>query len=151
VINRQSDWGFWTKRGNNMEWHGIRLYKVEAESLSDGKFTGISASLDVAKMEVAREGMMRIDFTYVSEYNPAIARIKFCGFVTLSGKKGEMDIALAKWKKDRFIEKETFETLVNLIKYTAETNGVLVAKALNIAPPIVSPKISLQQKPARRK
>jgi len=62
VINRQSDWGFWTKRGNNMEWHGIRLYKVEAESLSDGKFTGISASLDVAKMEVARMNIQNMVF-----------------------------------------------------------------------------------------
>jgi hypothetical protein len=134
-----------------MEWTGIRLYKVEAECLSDKKFEGIAAALDVSKMEVSKPGALRIDFSYATEYRPQVARIKFYGFVSLEGKKGELESLLSRWKRDKFIDKENFEALVNLIKFTSETNGVLVAKALNIAPPLVGPKIRLSGKPGKKK
>ncbi len=134
-----------------MEWTGIRMTKVEAECNSDKEFKGIAATLDVTKMGIARPGMLRVDFSYSTEYKPDVARIRFIGFVSLKGKKGELEALLSGWKKEKRVDREIFETLVNLIKFTSETNGVLVAKALNIAPPLVGPKIRLSEKAGKKK
>lgn len=129
----------------DMEWTGIRLYKAEAECVSDRKFEGIAASLDITGVQMTGGGALKIDFTHTTKYQPGIATIRFCGFTLATGKKAELDSLVSGWKKDRFLPKDVFETLVNLAKYSAETNGVLVAKALNIAPPLVVPRVRLAE------
>jgi len=132
-----------------MEWTGIRLYKAEAECVSDKKFEGIAASLDITGIGMTKDGGIKIDFTHTTKYEPGIAMIRFSGFTLAKGKKAELDSLLAGWKKNRFLPKDVFETLVNLAKYSAETNGVLVAKALNIAPPLVIPRVRMAGPPAQ--
>jgi hypothetical protein len=133
-----------------MEWRGIRLYKVEAECKSDNRFNSIGVSLDISGIEKTKEDEMRILFTYETAYKPDIANLKFWGVIQVGGKKAELDGIIARWEKDKMIPKEMFEFLVNLIRYSAETNGVLVAKALNIAPPVVEPKMTVMPKTGKR-
>ncbi|MEW5996565.1 MAG: hypothetical protein AB1657_03150 [Candidatus Micrarchaeota archaeon] len=133
-----------------MEWRGIRFYRVEAECKSDARFSSIGVSLDITGMEKTGEDELRITFAYRTEYRPGIASIRFDGLLLVGGKKAELDGVLSRWNKEKMLPKEMFETLVNLIKYNAEANGVLVAKALSIAPPVVAPKIQVMPRAGRR-
>jgi hypothetical protein len=128
-----------------MEWTGIRLYRAEAESMSDGKFTNIAVSVDIKSVEKTKEGGLKVLFGYSIEYQPNVARLRFEGLVRASARKAELDSVLSGWQKNRALPKDMFETMVSLIKYSADTNGVLVAKALNMAPPVVGPRLRFGQ------
>lgn len=132
-----------------MDWKGIRINKVTAEAHSDARFRNMSISMDITKIEKTGDDDARVHFTYTTRYLPDVADIKLEGFLDMGGKKGELGPAIARWHKDRILPREMFETMINLIKYSAETNGVLIAKALNIAAPIAAPKLKLPLKPQK--
>jgi hypothetical protein len=126
-----------------MQWKGIRFYRVNAESSSDDNFTKLAVNVDISDLKVNGDGL-RIDFSYAVDYQPGIAKLKFDGYALLGGTRAELDSAQNGWKKDRSLPRDIAEPLVNIIKFSAETNGVLVAKALNMVPPLLAPKIDLK-------
>jgi hypothetical protein len=125
-----------------MDWKGIRFYKVEAESSRDGEFTSVAVNLDINGMKVDGSGL-RIDFSYAVDYKPGVARLKFHGYTTVGGTRTELDKIEKEWKKDKTIPSSLAEPLINIITFNAETNGVLVAKAINIVPPLLAPKLEI--------
>lgn len=126
-----------------MDWKGIRFYRVEAESMRDENFTKLAVNLDIGDMK-ANGGGLRVDFSYSVDYQPGVAKLRFDGYALLSGSKADLEKLQAGWKKDRTLPKALADPLVNIITFSAETNGVLVAKALNMVPPLLAPKIDMK-------
>ncbi|MDD5340054.1 MAG: hypothetical protein PHV13_02285 [Candidatus ainarchaeum sp.] len=125
-----------------MDWKGIRFYKVEAESSRDENFTSVAVNLDVTGMKPSG-GDLRIDFSYSVNYQPGVARLRFDGYTIIGASKAELDRIEKDWKKDKTLPKSLAEPLINVISFNAETNGVLIAKAINIVPPLLAPKIEI--------
>jgi hypothetical protein len=125
-----------------MEWKGIRFYKVEAESTRDENFSSVSVNLDIREMKISGSEL-RIDFSYGVDYRPGVARVKFEGYTTIGGIPSELQKIEKDWRKDRTLPKALAEPLINVITFNAETNGVLIAKAINIVPPLLAPKIEV--------
>lgn len=125
-----------------MEWKGIRFYKVEAESKSDENFTSISMNLDVNDMKLKGDELT-IDFAYSVDYKPSVASLKFKGVVVLGGARADLEKVEKEWKKQKTIPKNVAEPLINVITFNAESNSVLVAKAISIVPPLLAPKIEI--------
>jgi hypothetical protein len=125
-----------------MEWLGIKFTKVEAESRKEAAFDAIAINLDINDMALSGSEM-RILFSYSVSYKPDIARLRFEGYVKLGGQKSELEKIQAEWKKQKTIPRSLAEPLVNVIKFNAETNGVLVAKSIGIVPPIIAPRIEI--------
>lgn len=134
-----------------MEWRGIRFYKVDAECKSDNRFTNVSVSMNITGIDKTKDDEMRITFEHTTEYKPDIARLRFEGLVLVGGKKNDLDGIISRWEKEKMLPKDMFEMLMNVIKYNAEANGVLVAKALNMAPPLLEPKVQVTPRPAKKK
>lgn len=130
-----------------MEWTGIRFYKVEAESISDGDFRNLAVNLDITDMKMER-GDLRIDFTYTADYQPKIATLRFLGYIMLAGEKNQLSKIQRDWKKNKTIPKDIADPLVNVVTFNAETNSVLVSRAINIVPPILSPKFEIPEEKA---
>jgi hypothetical protein len=125
-----------------MDWKGIRFYKVEAESSRDENFTSVAVNLDVTGMKMSGADL-RIDFSYSVNYQPGVARLRFDGYTIVGGNRAELDKIEKDWKKEKTIPKSLAEPLINVISFSAEANGVLIAKALNIVPPLLAPKIEI--------
>jgi hypothetical protein len=125
-----------------MDWKGIRFYKVEAESTRDDNFTTVAVDLNINEMKM-NAGDLRIDFTYAVDYQPGIASLKFYGYTLIGGARPELERIEKDWRKDKTLPKSLAEPLINVIAFNAETNGVLIAKAINIVPPLLAPKMEV--------
>ncbi len=127
-----------------MQWSGIKFSRVEAESRNKGNFTSMAIKLDILDMVPAdRDGGLKIAFTYSVDYKPDIASMKFSGYLLLKGTRDELARLSGEWKKDKTIPRNVAEPLINVVKFNAETNGVLVAKAIGIVPPLLAPRIEI--------
>lgn len=125
-----------------MEWKSIRFYRVEAESTRDDNFSSVAVNLDIKGMKLG-SGELRIDFSYAVDYRPGIASLRFDGYTLITGAAAELQKMEKDWKKDKTLPKSLAEPLINVITFNAETNGVLVAKAINIVPPLLAPKMEI--------
>jgi len=125
-----------------MDWKGIRFYRVEAESTRDENFTSVAVDLNIKEMKF-NAGDLRIDFSYAVDYQPGVARLRFDGYTLIGGTRAELDRIEKDWRKDKTLPKSLAEPLINVIAFNAETNGVLIAKAINIVPPLLAPKMEV--------
>jgi len=128
-----------------MEWKGVRFYKVNAESNRDANFDSMAVNLDINDLRFKGDEL-RVEFSYTVDYKPDIARMKFDGYALLAGSRSDLDKVEKEWKKDKTLPKSVGEPLINVISFNAQTNGVLVAKAINIVPPLMSPKLEMGAK-----
>jgi hypothetical protein len=55
------------------------------------------------------------------------------------------------WKKSKVMPREISENILNMINASAGVNGIFVAKAINLAPPLVPPKIQVLAPPTPQK
>ncbi len=126
-----------------ISWKGIKFNKTEAEQMKEDNFTSLNVNLSLLKVSKVKNDL-RLDFKYMAEFEPGIAKLALYGYVMLSGEKKELDELTDKWVKKKMIVKEISEPLANLITYSSEINGVLVARALNMPAPVIPPKITLE-------
>lgn len=128
----------------------IKFYKVEAEHIKEDRFNNIAVNLNMQEGKAVGSDF-RADFIFTVTYDPLIATMKFNGYVLIEGTKTEINQLTAIWKKDKLFPKDLGEQLINTITFQAQCNGVLVAKALAITPPLLSPKIQIQLETPKKK
>jgi hypothetical protein len=126
-----------------VEWKGVRFYKTEAQSFKDEPFSAIAVDLSVNKVLRKSKTELAIDFSYNVDYKDKVAKLGLSGNLFLEGKEKELDKYVAGWRKDKKLPKELASPLANIITFTSEVNGVLVARALGIPAPVVPPNIKL--------
>ncbi|MEM4331450.1 MAG: hypothetical protein QXI89_01660, partial [Candidatus Anstonellales archaeon] len=79
-------------------------------------------------------------YVYTVEY-------KGVGSITLKGVlfgRDEPKDVVEQWKKNKKLDKEQTERLINIINYLGSSHGTLIARVLNYRPPIVPPKIKVE-------
>lgn len=92
-------------------------------SVKNAGMVGSEATLEVAPAPV---GVLRMKGALLSHEDAKLAK----------------DIA-AGWEADRKLPDQFSELVLNAINFTCGTNGVLVVRPVNLAPPMVPPRISL--------
>ena len=97
-------------------------------SVKNAGMVGSEATLEVAPAPV---GVLRMKGALLSHEDAKLAK----------------DIA-AGWEADRKLPDQFSELVLNAINFTCGTNGVLVVRPVNLAPPMVPPRISLGNTPA---
>jgi hypothetical protein len=133
-----------------MKLKSIKFYKVEAQHLKEDKFTNIAVNLSMQDGKPTGADF-RADFIFTVMYDPGIATMKFGGYVLIEGTKTEVTQLATIWKKDKVLPKDLTEQLINTITFQAQVNGVLVAKALSMTPPLMSPRIQVQLQTPKKK
>ena len=126
-----------------VEWKGIRFYRTEAESLKDEPFTAIAVDMSINDVRRRTKEDLVIDFTYSVDYKDGVAKLMLKGNLFLGGKEKELDGYMATWKKEKKMPKELAGPLANIVTYSSEVNGVLVARAIGIPAPVIPPNIKL--------
>jgi hypothetical protein len=126
-----------------MQHKQIRFTKIEAQVNHDERFNSFGVNLNVTKVEIEK-GDLRIEFSHEVEYKPKTGKIKFIGEMWISGTKTEIDTVFKKWTKDKKVDNELAQDILNIINFNSEANGVLVAKALGMVPPITARRIETE-------
>lgn len=121
----------------------IVLNGVEAkrEKLAKSKDMSVAVSVDGLKRTATG---IDASFTYLVKYSPGVGFLRLVGYVSLEGTKKELDELHAKWQKDKQMDKERAQKIVNLITYVASVNGIFAARTLNLEPPFLAPNFEME-------
>lgn len=126
---------------------GGKIERIEAEKRKEGKIEGLSINITLDDIKVKDENV-EIRYTYAAKYAKDIGEISIQGILyTKEDKKLAKEIS-ENWKKNKSKKKlppEYASTLLSAINYTGSANGTLVARVLNLSPPLVPPRLQLEK------
>jgi len=126
---------------------GIKIVKVEARRDKDDDMTGLNVNIGLDAVAVVN-GEVAISFNYSVVYTEGVGEINMKGTITSKEDAKLTKEITTRWEKDKKLPDAFAEVILNAINYACGTNGVFVARPVNLSPPIVPPKIQLgpQQK-----
>lgn len=126
---------------------GGRIDEVEGKKIGESN-TITNLNIDIALNEVKINGInLEVSYTYTALYG----KDKNSTHLTIKGAIfAEEDKKLVKeiedeWKKAKKLPEAYAEVVINAINYTGIANGTLLARLLNVAPPLIPPRIQLKQ------
>ncbi len=97
----------------------------------------IATNINLVSMERKPDGTAEVPFVLTIVYNPSIAQISLKGTAYVNGDKPEID----KMMKDYEDKKPPPPMVIQSISNVVFIESVLIAKTLNIPPPIPLPQI----------
>ena len=126
-------------------WKDIKFYRTEAESINEQNFSNMNVDMSITKIAKA-VGDLRIDFRYTVFFEPNVAKLAMYGYVLATGDKKEVENLLEVWQKKQVLPPEISGPLANMMAFSSEVSGVLVARAIGIPVPIIPPNIQIEAK-----
>jgi len=97
----------------------------------------IATNINIVNMERKEDGTVEVPFVLTIVYNPSIAQISLKGTTYVNGDKPEID----KMMKDYEDKKPPAQIVIQSISNVVFIESVLIARTLNIPPPIPLPQI----------
>jgi len=121
-----------------MEIKRIIITEVEGKR-GENRSTKFSVNFAIGKAQKVDEHSVKVEYEYDVVYEDN-GKIVIKGEVEFEDK----DVAEAVGKGER-ISPEVAERLINSINYVGTVNAVLIARALNLVPPVLLPKLRRRQ------
>ena len=122
----------------------ISLNQLSGERFQDPErgMINIQVTTNISVLKVTQsEGLLDFGFIFSVNYNPSIAMLPMKGSAKVSGEKKELDDL-----KKSFDEKKALPPMIlQTISNVGFVEGVILARSLNIPPPIPLPTIAQQQ------
>jgi hypothetical protein len=97
----------------------------------------ITTNISITKLVKTEEGLEG-NFIFTANYTPAIANIIIKGIIKIIGEKNEIENISKEFNKKKILP----SNIIQIIANTSFIEGVIIAKSLNIPPPIPLPIIS---------
>ena len=125
---------------------GFNLTKisVERQEKPEGKLE-IKQNINVdeiikEKIEIAKEEVLKIQFTFSIDYDPKFAKVEFKGYVLTMPEKDEMKNILKEWK-DKKIPEGIRMGLFNFIMSKCNIKALSLEDEMNLPTHVPMPKI----------
>lgn len=135
-----------------MNLDSVELTFGEARKNTSAIPTSMSSNITISRANI-EDGKLALEFEYLVRYLPDESRITIAGISIFSGP--EVKKAHDEWLKDGRIIGAPGEYILNAINYNASMNAILLARAFNLMPPVILPKITLNAaqpaKPSEKK
>lgn len=123
---------------------GIRIDKVEASRDKNEDVKGLDVNIGIDEVKI-NGPEVEIAFSYTATYQEGVGVLKMNGaLLAHEDEKAAKEIGSA-WKKEKKLPDEFSEMVLNAINFTCGTNGVLVVRPVNLAPPMIPPRIQLKK------
>ena len=126
-----------------MEINGVMLTGTEAKRTREGLIAGVDLNINIENVDIKSNGEVTLNFTYTANYRPDMGYLKMTGNVVGKSDKEEGKKLAEEYKKTKRLPADIGEPILNMINATAGINGIFVARAINLAPPIIPARISL--------
>jgi hypothetical protein len=97
----------------------------------------INTNINVVGMEKKQDETLEVPYVLLISYNPSIAQISIRGNAYVSGEKSEVDKII----KDFEQKKPPAQIIIQSISNVVFVESVLIARILNIPPPVPLPQI----------
>ena len=91
-----------------------------------------------------KQFVLLFKFEYVAEYEPKIAKITLNGTTTWLDQEAKIDEIAKGWKKDKKIPKDVMTPLLNNILNRCNIEALILAREVNLPPPIQLPRITVK-------
>lgn len=103
----------------------------------------ISTNINLTGMERSPDNSLQVGFVLTISYSPSVAQINLKGTAFVIGDKAEIDKAY----KDYEDKKPPPPVVLQSVSNVALTESILIAKTLNIPPPVPLPQVTEAKQP----
>jgi hypothetical protein len=119
----------------------VFIHQLSAERLWDIEkpipTVQVSTNLNLVTVEKTREDLLEVPFVITINYDPAVAQISVRGRAHVTGEKEELGKIHASYTE----KKPPPPVIVQSISNVAFLESILIARTLNIPPPVPLPQI----------
>jgi hypothetical protein len=122
------------------------MNKTEAVRNREDEVTGLNVNISVDNVSV-KGAEVSIDYSYVVSYQTGIGELKIWGTITAKEDAKLTKEIADRWAKEKRLPDAFAEAVLNAVNYACGTNGVLVARAIGLSPPIMPPRITVGNAP----
>ncbi len=119
---------------------GDRVDEINAKIQERKEHDGINITMNIRDI-VERDGIIEYHYVYNVEY-------KNVGYISLKGVlfgRDEPKEIIEEWKKNKKIDKENMERLLNVINYVGSIHCTLVANVISYKPPIMPLTLKIKE------
>ncbi|RLE47648.1 hypothetical protein DRJ25_01890 [Candidatus Woesearchaeota archaeon] len=133
---------------------GLKFNKLSVERLNPPKGK-ISVNHNISVIDVntvdlflgtAKQTVLEVSFKFTADYDPKIANITVEGSLTYFDKPDKVKECVEKWKKEKKMPDEVLNVVLNQIVTKSNIEALILAREVNLPPPIQLPKVSVKQK-----
>jgi len=119
----------------------VFIHQLSAERLWDIEKpippVQVATNLNLVEVEKRRDDLLEVPFVFAINYNPAIAQISVKGKAHVTGEKEELKRIHTAYAE----KKPPPPVIVQSISNVAFLESILIARTLNIPPPVPLPQI----------
>ncbi|MEM3362372.1 MAG: hypothetical protein QXV64_00745 [Candidatus Anstonellaceae archaeon] len=123
---------------------GIRIDSVEAAREKNDDIEGLDVNIGIDEIKI-NANQIEIKFNYQVNYKQNIGYLKMKGVIYTQEETKRTKEIEKTWTEQRKLPDDFSEMILNAINFTCGTNGVLVVRPVNLAPPMVPPKIQIKR------
>ncbi len=124
---------------------GGKIDSVEAIKKSEDALKGLNINIVMEDVKVKGENV-EMTYTYTVTYDEGIGELKMKGVLYAKEEKKFAKEIEDEWKKSKKLPDSYAEGILNAINYNGSANGTMVARVLNLSPPLIPPRIQLAKK-----
>ncbi|MEM3364677.1 MAG: hypothetical protein QXS93_04175 [Candidatus Micrarchaeia archaeon] len=128
-----------------VEFRGVKLNYVEAKREKDSLISGLNININIDDVKAVGDDIV-MDFTYSVTYAEDVGYLKVSGTVYAKDTTAGAKAIENGWRMEKKLPDDIAQPLLNLINFSSGVNGVFVARAVNLAPPLVPPRIEITSK-----
>jgi len=121
---------------------GGKITSIEARRDKDDPITGLNINIGLDGLKVSGEDV-EIKYTYTVSYAENVGSLKIQGILYAKEEKGRASEIERDWREQKRLPADFAEIVLNTINFACGTNGTLVVRPINLAPPMIPPKIEI--------
>jgi len=124
---------------------GMRITAAEVTREKNEVPHGISINMSINAVRQESD-LIEIVFTYRADYaeNVGLLRLEGILYVKPENKK-QLDEVIKGWKDKKKLDDEFAEEVLNNINFACGAHGTLMARVVNLQPPMMPPRIRLDK------
>lgn len=126
---------------------GNRVISIEAKR-GEKEIKGLDIRIGFKEVRENKNDndILDIDYEYIASYREDAGEIKITGTIFAKEDEKTKKAILDAWKKNNRLPEDYMESALNNVNFMGAANGTIIAKVLNIAPPLLPPRLKMQKK-----
>jgi hypothetical protein len=123
---------------------GGKIEEISGKKTSEEGMKGLNINIELDSVKVKGEDV-EMKYTYTASYAENLGDLTIKGVLYAKEEKKLAKEIDEEWKKSKKLPDAYAEIVLNAVNYTGSANGTLIARVLNLSPPLVPPRIQIKK------